>query len=97
MSRKAGRRKHVPQRTCVSCREILPKRSMVRIVRTETGITIDPTGKISGRGAYLHDRLSCWENGLRGPLEKALKIKITSSDQEILAAFMGNLTDEENL
>ena len=48
--------KHVPQRTCVGCREVLPKRKMVRLVRTSDGVQIDPTGKLAGRGAYLHDR-----------------------------------------
>jgi len=95
MSRKAVRRRHIPQRTCVGCREILPKRSMIRIVRLETGISIDPTGKISGRGAYLHDRLSCWENGLKGSLAKALKTELSAADREILTAYMGNLTNEE--
>ena len=96
MPRSSGRRKHVPQRTCVGCREILQKRSMIRIVRTEIGVSIDPTGKLAGRGAYLHDRRSCWENGLRGSLEKALKTKLNSSDRETLTLYMGNLTDEEN-
>ena len=95
MSRKAVRRRHIPQRTCVGCREILPKRSMIRIVRLETGVSIDPTGKISGRGAYLHDRLSCWENGLKGSLAKALKTELSAADREILTAYMGNLTNEE--
>jgi len=95
MSRKAVRRRHIPQRTCVGCREILPKRSMIRIVRLETGISIDLTGKISGRGAYLHDRLSCWENGLKGSLAKALKTELSAADREILTAYMGNLTNEE--
>lgn len=95
MSRKAVKRRHIPQRTCVGCREILPKRSMIRIVHLETGISIDPTGKISGRGAYLHDRLSCWENGLKGSLAKALKTELSAADREILTAYMGNLTNEE--
>ena len=96
MPRKTGRRKHVPQRTCVGCREILPKRSLIRIVRTDNGIVVDPTGKLAGRGAYLHDRISCWENGLKGSLANALKMEIHSSDQEILKSYMQNLLPDND-
>lgn len=79
--------KHVPQRTCVGCRTIMPKRQLVRIVRTEDGVRVDPTGKKAGRGAYLHDRRSCWEAGMQGSLARALKTDLTSADRERLQAF----------
>jgi predicted RNA-binding protein YlxR (DUF448 family) len=88
--------KHVPQRTCVGCREVLPKRKMIRIVRTDGGVQIDPTGKLPGRGAYLHDRRECWERGLRGALEHALKTNLTQADRARLEEFMNTLpTDVE--
>ena len=62
--------KHVPQRTCVGCREILPKRTLIRLVRTPEGVQVDPTGKSAGRGAYLHDRRECWERALKGALRR---------------------------
>jgi len=83
--------KHVPQRTCVGCREVLPKRKMVRIVRTVEGVQIDPTGKLAGRGAYLHDRRECWERGLRGALAHALKTTLTFDDRARLDEFMNTL------
>ena len=83
--------KHVPQRTCVGCREVLPKRKMVRIVRTATGVQIDPTGKLPGRGAYLHDRRECWERGLKGALGHALKTSLTPQDRARLDEFMETL------
>ena len=83
--------KHVPQRTCVGCREILPKRKMIRIVRTDGGVQIDPTGKLPGRGAYLHDRRECWERGLKGALEHALKTTLTQVDRARLEEFMNTL------
>ena len=95
MSRKRTRRKHVPQRTCVGCREVLPKRQLIRIVRSPDGVVIDPKGKISGRGAYLHDRRSCWERGLKGALANALKIELTDEDQEKLLVFMASLREGE--
>ena len=85
------RMKHVPQRTCVGCREVLPKRKMVRIVRTAESVQIDPTGKLAGRGAYLHDRRECWERGLKGALAHALKTTLTFNDRARLEEFMNTL------
>ena len=94
MPKKSRRQKHVPQRTCVGCREVLPKRSLIRIVRGPQGVQIDPTGKISGRGAYLHDRRSCWEHGLKGALATALKIEISAEEEGELTTFMTTLPEE---
>ncbi len=86
--------KHVPQRTCVGCREVLPKRTMIRIVRTAQGVQIDPTGKLAGRGAYLHDRRECWERGLKGALAHALKTTISPQERAELENFMKALPSE---
>jgi len=88
------RMKHVPQRTCVGCREVLPKRKMVRIVRTADGVQLDPTGKLAGRGAYLHDQRECWERGLKGALAHALKTSLTQEDRARLEEFLNNLPVE---
>ena len=55
---------------------------------------MDTTGKLAGRGAYLHDRRSCWERGLKGALAHALKIEMTADDQERLQEFLETLPDE---
>jgi hypothetical protein len=91
----AKRTKHVPQRTCVGCRETLPKRALIRVVRTPEGVRVDPTGKLAGRGAYLHDRRSCWERGIKGGLARALKVELTGQDREGLRAFMAALPEPE--
>jgi predicted RNA-binding protein YlxR (DUF448 family) len=88
------RTKHIPQRTCVGCRTILPKRSLIRLVRRPEGVQIDPTGKLAGRGAYLHDSRACWEKGLKGPLAHALKIELTREDVERLRQYLATLDDE---
>ena len=44
---------HIPQRECICCREKFPKAELLRIVKNETGIFPDKTGKAQGRGAYL--------------------------------------------
>ena len=67
---------------------------MVRIVRTADGVQIDPTGKLAGRGAYLHDRRDCWERGLKGALGHALKTSLTGDDRARLEEFMNSLPIE---
>jgi predicted RNA-binding protein YlxR (DUF448 family) len=95
VSGKAAKRpKHIPQRTCVGCHTVLPKRSLIRLVRQPEGVQIDPTGKLAGRGAYLHNRRSCWERGLKGPLAHALKVDLTPADIERLREFMLTLPEE---
>ena len=92
MSKKPVQRvKHVPQRTCVGCREVLSKRKMIRIVRTTDGVQVDPTSKLAGRGAYLHDRRECWERGLKGSLAHALKTTLTFDERARLEDFMNTL------
>ena len=74
----------------------MAKRQLVRVVRTADGVLVDPTGKLAGRGAYLHDRRSCWESGLAGSLAHALKTELTADDRERLEAFMKTLPQTES-
>jgi hypothetical protein len=67
---------------------------MVRIVRTAGGVQVDPTGKLAGRGAYLHDRRECWERGLKGALAHALKTTIEPEARATLEKFMNELPQE---
>jgi predicted RNA-binding protein YlxR (DUF448 family) len=93
---KSHPRRRDPQRTCVGCREVLSKRSMIRVVRSPEGIVVDPSGRISGRGAYLHDRRLCWEKALKGSLARALRVELDQTAQAVLAKYMMNLPDEQN-
>jgi predicted RNA-binding protein YlxR (DUF448 family) len=72
----------------------LSKRALIRVVRTPEGIQVDPTGKLAGRGAYLHDRRSCWQRGLKGALAHALKTELSDDDRERLVSFMSSLPEE---
>ena len=85
--KRKGRRRAVPQRTCVGCRNVYPKREMMRIVRTpDDTVEIDP--KRSGRGAYLCRRKSCWEQALRRrSLDHALKTSVDDATKAALAAY----------
>jgi hypothetical protein len=68
----------------------------VRVVRTPEGhVEVDPTGKKSGRGAYLCARRSCWDLGLnKGHLEHVLKTTISPEDRAGLEAFVATLPAE---
>lgn len=94
MPRKIVKRKHIPQRTCVACRQVLQKRSLIRIVRTQEGVQIDPTGKLAGRGAYLHAQKACWEKGMKGALASALRIELSTNDLEKLEAFAHSFSSD---
>ncbi len=94
---KGPRPRHVPQRTCIGCRQEEGKRTFIRIVRTpDQRLVIDPTGKANGRGAYLHARTSCWEKALKGgTIVHALKFNPAQEDVEALRAFGMALPAEE--
>jgi hypothetical protein len=85
--------KHIPQRTCVGCHQVSPKRSLIRVVCTPNEIIIDPTGKISGRGAYLHNKRSCWERAFKGALAHSLKVELDKYNIGHLQAFLVTLPD----
>jgi predicted RNA-binding protein YlxR (DUF448 family) len=92
------RRKRIPQRTCVGCREVSGKRQLVRLVRTPEGIVeIDESGKRSGRGAYLCRRRPCWETALqKRRLEHSLRLNnpLTEENLDTLRAYLETLPEE---
>lgn len=45
--------KKIPMRMCIACKELKPKRELVRIVKHGDEIKLDTTGKMNGRGAYI--------------------------------------------
>ena len=87
------RRKHVPLRTCIVCRQTQGKRELVRLVRTPEGrLVIDPTGRMNGRGAYLCRQKTCWEAALKGgQIGRALQIEIGEPERQLLREFVDSL------
>ena len=81
-----GRRKHIPQRTCVVCRRTFSKRSITRIVRGPDGdVFYDATGKAPGRGAYICNDLTCWEKAVTSKiLQNVLKTELTPAQRAAL-------------
>ncbi|GAB4399190.1 MAG: YlxR family protein [Anaerolineales bacterium] len=95
-NKKSPKTKHIPQRTCVGCREVLAKRILTRVVRLPDGeIAIDPTGKCAGRGAYVHNQRSCWQKALKGALANALKTSLSPENLQNLQVFVNALPEEE--
>ncbi len=80
--------RHVPQRRCIVCGDTGEKKELLRIVREPSGaVSADPTGKRSGRGAYLCEKAACREAAVKkGKLEAVLKVKISPDDMTKLAA-----------
>ena len=74
---------------------MLPKRALLRLVRQPEGVQVDPTGKMAGRGAYLHNIRSCWEKGLKGPLAHALKVNLTPNDLDRLRQYKETLPEDD--
>lgn len=74
---------------------MLTKRELIRLVRSPEGVQVDPTGKLAGRGVYLHKKRSCWERGLPGAVAHALKTNLTDQDLERLRAFQASLPEEQ--
>ncbi len=90
---KSPRPKHVPQRTCIACREKGDKRGLIRIVRSPDGeVAIDPTGKRNGRGAYLCHKPECWRKALDTPiLARALNADIPEATEHELRKHAATL------
>lgn len=94
-----ARPRHVPQRTCIVCRQSDAKRALIRLVRDATGrVAIDPTGKRPGRGAYLCRNPECWSQALRRhAVERALKIAALHADDRAMIEQMGRQLLQETM
>ena len=70
--------KKIPMRQCLGCREMKPKRELIRVVRSPDGdISMDFKGKASGRGAYICPDSACLKKAVKAKaLEKAFSMSI---------------------
>lgn len=78
--------KKIPMRMCIGCGEMKPKRELVRIVRPKEGdISLDLTGKLAGRGAYLCRSAECLAAARKGRrLERSFSCKIAPEVYEVM-------------
>jgi hypothetical protein len=75
-----------PLRTCIGCGTGSDKKSLIRIVRTPEGdVTVDPTGKANGRGAYICASTDCFDAALRRKrLDSALRVRLNEEELDRL-------------
>ena len=85
--------KKVPLRKCTGCGEMKPKKELVRVVKTPEGeISLDPTGKMNGRGAYLCKDPQCLRKEQKSKrIEKALSCTVPDEiynklEQELISS-----------
>ena len=78
--------KRQPERTCIGCNEKKNKNELIRIVKNkENQISVDKTGKLEGRGAYICNNLNCLEKLIKTKrLEKIFDMKISDEIYEKL-------------
>ncbi|MBQ3651666.1 MAG: YlxR family protein [Clostridia bacterium] len=78
--------KKVPMRMCVACREMKPKKELIRVVRTPEGeIVADATGRKNGRGAYLCPVEGCLNKAIKTrALERALEQPLSEAAADYL-------------
>lgn len=88
--------KKVPMRMCVGCREMKPKRELIRVVRSPEGeVSLDPVGKKPGRGAYVCRNEDCLKRAIKQKqLERQLEVQLTEEVarqlQETIAALQAD-------
>lgn len=83
--------KKIPMRQCVGCREMKPKKELVRVVRAPEGgdITLDFRGKAPGRGAYVCPAPACLKKAIRSKaLDRALDTAIPQAVYDALEQAM---------
>lgn len=87
--------KKIPMRQCVGCREMRPKKELVRVVKSPEGqISLDFRGKAPGRGAYLCPQIDCLKKAIRAKaLERAFSCQIP---QEIYDGLIGSMEAQGN-
>ena len=87
--------KKIPMRMCLGCNEMKPKKELIRGVKSPEGeISLDFTGKKSGRGAYICRSVECFNKARKGRrLEKAFSCKIDAGVYDAMAEELGNETE----
>ena len=87
--------KKIPMRQCVGCREMKPKKELIRVVKSPEGaISLDFRGKAPGRGAYLCPDSACLKRAIKSKaLERALE---TAIPQEIYDGLLARMEAEDH-
>ena len=88
----------IPMRMCVGCREMKPKKDLLRVVRSPEGqVSLDATGKKAGRDAYCCYQAECLGRALKqGQLSRQLEVQLTPEVEQSLRDTMQQLLTQEN-
>ena len=80
-------------RMCVACREMKPKRELIRIVRvSESDIRLDTTGKLNGRGAYICKCAECFRKAKKtNALSRAFETNVSQDVYNSLERALGSV------
>jgi hypothetical protein len=93
----APRTKHIPQRTCIACRQTRGKRELLRLICSTDIVEVDLRGKKPGRGVYICSRRICWETGLKGNrIDYGLRTKLSAENRRTLLEYGISLADKED-
>ena len=94
--------KKIPMRKCLGCGEMLPKKELVRVVKTKTGeengvetyvVSLDKTGKMAGRGAYICKSAKCLQNAAKAKrFQRALECQIP---EEVFTKMAAEIENDE--
>ena len=89
--------KKTPMRMCVGCREMKPKRELIRVVRAPDGsVSMDPVGKKPGRGAYVCRQEACLMRAIRQKqLERQLEVVLSEEVSQALRRELESLPAPE--
>ena len=87
--------KKIPMRMCLGCREMKPKKELLRVVRLPEGeVSLDPTGRKSGRGAYVCKSADCLQRAIKQrQIERAFECTLS---EETKAALTDTLESMRN-
>ena len=86
----------IPMRRCIGCMQSREKNCLIRIAGYEGQLSLDPTGRAKGRGAYLcKANPDCWEKAYkRKALERSLGMEITPEAKEKIFNQLKEHADE---
>lgn len=89
--------KKIPMRQCVGCREMKPKKELIRVVKSPEGVlSLDFRGKAPGRGAYLCPDPACLKRAVKSKaLERGFEIPIPQEIYDDLLAKMEERSHEQ--
>ena len=90
--------KKIPMRQCLGCREMKPKKELIRVVRSPEGaLSLDFRGKAPGRGAYVCRSQDCLQKAVRQhQLERAFSAPVSDAVRDALMAQLPDLPAPED-